>query len=153
MPRPEFFHALGDVYRAAGREADAKAWHAKALDGYLRSANDGVAHFYHHLAGYYADVEKNGAEAVKWARKDVEIRRTTATLDALAWALHAAGDFSGSASAMDEALARGGATADAHVLYHASLIYFRAGNAAKARDCLTRAAVANPKFREFHVHR
>jgi hypothetical protein len=53
---------------------------------------------------------------------------------------------------MDEALSRGG-TGDAHVLHHASLIYFRAGRAADAKAALERAAKANPKFNTFHVHR
>ena len=151
VPRPEYFQTMGDVLAAAGRADEARGWHDKALRGYLAAAAAGDPHYYHHLAGFYVDVEKNGIEAVKWARRDVELRRTTATLDALAWALHAAGEFREAATTMDEALARGGA--NAHVLYHASLIYFRAGNPAKAKDCLDRAAAANPKFTEFHVHR
>ena len=57
----------------------------------------------------------------------------------------------GLVTAMDKALALG--TKDAHLLYHASLIYFRAGDAAKGKDCLVRAGQVNPKFNEFHVHR
>lgn len=153
VPRPEYFQELGDVYVAAGRPADARPWHDRALRAYLAAAEAGDAHYFHHLAGFYADVEKNGAEAVKWARRDVELRRTVATLDALAWAFHAAGEFDEAAKTMDEALARPGGSADAHVLYHASLIYFKAGNPVQAKDALHRAALANPKFREFHVHR
>ena len=52
---------------------------------------------------------------------------------------------------MDKALAL--QTRDAHLLYHASLIYYRAGDTAKGKDCLRLAAEANPKFTEFHVHR
>lgn len=153
VPRPEYFQALGDAYVAAGRPADAKPWHDKALRAYLAAAEAGDVHYFHHLAGFYADVEKNGVEAVKWARRDVELRRTVATLDALAWALHAAGEFDEAAKTMNDALARPGSSADAHVLYHASLIYFKAGDPAKAKDALQHAALANPKFREFHVHR
>lgn len=163
-PRPEFFQALGDVYVAAGRAAEAKPWHDKALRAYLEAAEAGDGHYFHHLAGFYADVAKDGEEAVKWARRDVALRRTVWTLDGLAWALHAAGQYLEAAAVMDEALggredgggAGGGGAGGgggAHVLYHASLIYFKAGNAAKAKDCLQRAALANPKFREFHVHR
>ena len=156
VPRPEFFHGLGDVLLAAGRPEPARAAHDKALRGYLHSAvGASRAHYFHHLAGFYADVMKDGPEAVKWAERDVELRRTVATLDTLAWAHHAAGQFAEAAKTMDEALALpgGAAAADAHVLYHASLIYFKVGNFPKAKDCLQRAAIANPKFREFHVHR
>ena len=151
VPRPEFFQALGDVHVAAGRLEAARPWHDKALRGYLDAAEAGDAHYFHHLASFYADVAKDGAEALKWAARDLELRRTVGTLDGMAWAQHAAGRFADAAATMDEALSRGGA--GAHVLYHASLIYFRAGNAPKAKDCLLRAAAANPKFREFHVHR
>jgi hypothetical protein len=44
-------------------------------------------------------------------------------------------------------------TADAHVLYHASLIHARAGDPAKGREFLKRAAAANAKFNAFHFHR
>jgi hypothetical protein len=44
-------------------------------------------------------------------------------------------------------------TADAHVLYHAGLIYSRAGDNQKGRLYIRRAASANPKFNEFHFHR
>ena len=71
--------------------------------------------------------------------------------DGLAWALYQSGEFKPAAEAMEKALALG--TRDAHLLYHASLIYYRAGDGAKARDCLRRAGEANPKFNEFHVHR
>jgi tetratricopeptide (TPR) repeat protein len=154
VPRPEWSQALGDVLVAAGRPEAARPWHDKALQAYLAAARAGDAHYFHHLAGFYADVAKDGTEAVKWARRDLALRRTVATLDALAWALHAAGEFAEAAATMDEALARpAGAAPDAHVLYHASLIYFKVGAAARAKDCLQRAAIANPKFRDFHVHR
>ena len=123
VPRPELFQALGDVYRAMGRADDARGWHARALAAYRKAADAGSSHYFHHLAGYYCDAEPNPAEAVRWARADMEVRRGVYAYDALAWALYHAGDYPAAAGAMDEALAPG--TADAHVLYHASLIYAR----------------------------
>lgn len=151
VPRPELFQALGDVYAAAGNAGEAKRWHRRALDRYLEAAAAGNAHYYHHLSGYYTDVERNPAEAVKWARKDLEVRRSVYAYDALAWALHHAGDTAAAAEAADRGVALG--TRDAHLLYHASLIYHRAGDAARGAGYLRRAAEANPKFGEFHVHR
>jgi tetratricopeptide (TPR) repeat protein len=152
-PRPEFHHNLGEVYAATGDRPRALAAHRRALAAYLEAAEAGHAHYYHHLAGLYCDVDalRDAGKAEQWARKDLQLRRTSATLDALAWALYHAGDYADAAAAMDEALRD--KTADAHVLYHASLIYSRAGDPEKGRLQLRRAAAANPKFNEFHFHR
>ena len=152
-PRPEFHQSRGDVYAATGDVAEARRWHERALAGYLEAARAGHAHYYHHLAGLYCDAEavRDPVEALHWAEKDVAIRRTVATLDARAWALYHARRHADAAKAMDEALLQ--PTAEAHVLYHASLIYARAGDSGKGRDCLRRAAAANPKFNAFHFHR
>jgi len=152
-PRPEFQQSRGDVYAAMGDAANAKACYEKALAAYTAAAKAGHGHYFHHLAGLYSDAEpvRDPAEAVKWATKDLEVRRTPATLDAVAWALYQAGKFPEAAAKMDETLKQ--KTCDAHVLYHAGLIYARAGNAGKSRESLTAAAAANPKFNEFHFHR
>ncbi|MDB5320800.1 MAG: hypothetical protein JWN40_2431 [Phycisphaerales bacterium] len=151
VPRPELFQALGDVYAAMGKADEAKRWRGRALEKYLAAVATGSTHYDHHLAGFYSDTEPNPAEAVRWAKKDLESRHSVYAYDALGWALYQAGDYKPAAEAMDKALALG--TRDAHLLYHASLIYYRAGDAAKAKDCLRRAGEANPKFTEFHVHR
>ena len=151
VPRPELFQALGDVYRGAKRPREATEWHARAKSAYSDAAGRGSAHYFHHLAGFYTDVEPDAAEAVRWARADMKVRRSAYAYDALAWALYHAGDFKGAAEAMDAALASG--LADAHVLYHAAMIYVRAGRAAEGRDALWRAGEVNPKFTAFHVHR
>jgi tetratricopeptide (TPR) repeat protein len=150
-PRPEFFHALGDVCARARKPNDAQRWHEQALAGYLRAAAAGNAGYYHHLADFYCEVRPDGAEALKWATKDLALRRTTASLAALARAHYVAGDDAAAAAAMDEALAR--PTADFHVLSDATLIYARAARPADALACRERTIKANPKFNAFHVHR
>jgi tetratricopeptide (TPR) repeat protein len=150
-PRPEFFHALGDVCARARKTNDAQRWHDQALAGYLRAAAAGNAGYYHHLADFYCEVRPDGAEAVKWATKDLALRRTTASLAALARAHYVAGDDAAAAAAMDEALARG--TGDFHVLSDATLIYARAARPADALACRERTVKANPKFNAVHVHR
>jgi tetratricopeptide (TPR) repeat protein len=151
VPRPELFQSLGDVYAIMGKPQDAALWHKKALDKYSAAAAAGSAHYYHHMAGFYSDTEPNPAEAVKWAKMDMEVRHSVYAYDGLAWALYKAGEIKPAAETMDKALAQG--TKDAHLLYHASLIYYRAGDGKKARDCLLGAGQINPKFNEFHVHR
>jgi tetratricopeptide (TPR) repeat protein len=151
VPRPELFQAMGDVYAMMGKADEAKNWRRKAREAYLAAAASGSVQYHHHLAGFYSDAEPDPPEAVRWAKKDLELRHSVYAYDGLAWALYQSGAFKPAAEAMEKALALG--TKDAHLLYHASLIYYRAGDGAKARDCLRRAGEANPKFNEFHVHR
>jgi tetratricopeptide (TPR) repeat protein len=148
--RPELLQNLGDVYAIMGNADQAAQWHQKSLEKYLASVAFGSA-YYHHLAGFFSDTEPNPAEAVKWAKKDMEVRHSVYAYDSLAWALYKNGDDKPAADAMDKALALG--TKDSHLLYHASLIYYRAGEGAKARDCLLLAGQVNPHFSDFHVHR
>jgi tetratricopeptide (TPR) repeat protein len=151
VPRPELFQALGDVYREMGKPDDAKTWHARALAAYRQATERGSAHYLHHLAGYFCDVEPNPSEALRWAREDLKVRHSVYAYDALAWALYTAGDYAGASDAANKALALN--TADSHLLYHGSLIYTRAGDAVKGQACLKKAAVLNPHFMSFHVHR
>jgi tetratricopeptide (TPR) repeat protein len=151
VPRPELFQALGDLYAVAGRPEEARRWRDKALARYLATVAAGGVQYDHHLAGFYCDSEPNSAEAVKWAKKDLAARKSVYAWDGLAWALYQAGEFKTAAKAMEKALAQG--TKDSHILYHASLVFYRAGEAAKGRACLLQAGQVNPKFNEFHVHR
>jgi tetratricopeptide (TPR) repeat protein len=150
-PRPEFWQALGDVYAAKGNLADATTWHTRARDAYLKNAADGNTHYFHHLAGFFSDTEENPAEALKWARRDLELRHTAAAKDALAWALYRGGEFEAAANAARDALISG--NKDAHILFHAGLIFLAAGDAARGKEMLTEAARINPRHNSFHVHR
>jgi len=150
-PRAEFFQALGDVYAFMRKPADAKPWHERARTAYLKSVEQGNAHYYHHLAGFYSDVEENPAEALRWARKDLELRQSVNAHETLAWALYRNGEFTAAAGEMTRALALG--TKDAHWLFHAALIYASAGEVARGRKLLEEARALNPHYSSFHAHR
>ena len=150
-PRPEFWQALGDVYAAMGKVAEAATRHARARDVYLKSAAEGNAHYFHHLAGFFSDTEGNPEEALKWARCDLELRHTAAAKDTLAWALYRGGEFELAANAAREALANG--SKDAHILFHAGIIFLASGEAARGKETLAEAARINPRHNSFHVHR
>jgi tetratricopeptide (TPR) repeat protein len=151
VPRPEFLQALGDLYLFAGKTAEAKPWHDRALAAYLASVEHGEALYFHHLAGFYADSFNDPEKAVEWARRDLTLRQTIQAYDALAWALYKAGKIDDARAAISKALATG--THDAHILYHAGTILMRAdditGGAAKFQEALA----ANPRYNSFHVHR
>lgn len=152
-PRPEFQQALGDLQTAMGDPASALRSYRQAEAAYLLAAEAGHPLFDHHLASLYSEAPglRNPAKALHWAQQDLARRRTAASLDALAWAWYQSGKYAQAATTMDLALQQPGQ--DAHMLYHASLIYARAGQSARSRQCLAAAATANPKFGEFHFHR
>jgi len=151
VPRPDFQQALGELYLTMEKPAQATEWLDKARKGFLESAERGEVHYYHHLADFYADVEENGPEAVKWAGKDLELRRNFSTLSALAWALYRAGQFPEALDLMNEALASG--AKDARLFRTAGMIYTAASPNGKGAWYLEKAAELNPNLKNFHVHR
>jgi tetratricopeptide (TPR) repeat protein len=150
-PRPEFWQALGDVHAAMGKLPEANSWYARARDAYLKNAAAGNDHYFHHLAGFFSDTEQNPVEALKWARRDLELRHTAAAEDTLAWAFYRGGDFAKAAEIATGALARG--TNDAHILAHAGMIFLAAGAFDRGKELLAKAAHVNPRHNSFHVHR
>lgn len=150
-PRPEFQQALGELYLAMGQSDSAETWSQKALAAYLEAANSGGVHYYHHLTDFYADVREDGAEAVKWARQDIALRRNPSTLAALAWALYRAGEFAEALEAIEESLSYG--ASDAQLFYKAGMIHQSAGRNGMCQEYLRKASELNPHYQSFHVHR
>jgi tetratricopeptide (TPR) repeat protein len=109
-------------------------------------------HYYHHLASFYADVREDGAEAVKWARKDLDLRPNFAAHDALAWALYRNRQFTPALEHMKKALSSG--VKSAHLFFHAAMIHLAAGQSDDGKQFLKMAAAINPNHQTtFHVHR
>jgi len=151
VPRPDFQQALGELYLSMGKTAEANALLASAETAFLESAQQGEVHYYHHLADLYADVFEDGAQAVRWAQKDLELRRNFSTLAAMAWALYRAGEFSKALELMDESLSSG--VKDARLFYQAGMIHKAFSPNGKADRYLQMAAAINPRHEHFHVHR
>lgn len=148
--KPELQQALGDLYLFMGKPNQAKPWHEKALAAYLASTQRGEVHYFHHLTGFYADVREDGAEAVKWARRDLELRKNFATYDALAWALYRDGQFTPAIDEIHTALSSG--VKDAHLFFHAAMIHLAAGRTEEGKQFLRQAAEINPHVETFHAH-
>src|SRR5499427_9381326 len=83
--RPELEQTIGELYELAGRPEPAAYWKQRALTVYLQSVKRGEVHYFHHLVDFYTDATVDGAEAVKWAHKDLQLRENFATEGALAW--------------------------------------------------------------------
>jgi tetratricopeptide (TPR) repeat protein len=151
VPRPEFKQALGDLHAMLGHESEAKRWHESALADYLESVERGEVHYFHHLAGFFADSLNQPAKAVEWARKDLVIRHSIQAHDALAWALYKKGEIAEAVVEIAKALQTG--AKDAHLLHHAGMIRMSAGDLPGGKAALQDAVAANPRYNTFHVHR
>jgi tetratricopeptide (TPR) repeat protein len=151
VPRPDFQQALGELYLSMGKSEEANDVLKRAETAFLDSAQRGEVHYYHHLADLYADVFENGAEAAKWAQKDLELRRNFSTLAAMASALYRAGEFAKALELMNESLASG--VKDARLFRLAGLIHKAFSPNGKADHYLQMAAAINPHYENFHVHR
>jgi tetratricopeptide (TPR) repeat protein len=149
--RPELYHALGDLYLYRGKPELARPWHDKALAIYLDSVQRGEVQYYHHLASFYADARLDGAQAVKWARKDMQLRQNATTHDALAWALFRDGQYPEAVDEINKALSDN--WQDAHLFFHAAMIHLAAGLTEEGKSYLQKAGNLNPYFDAFHVHR
>lgn len=151
VPKPEIQQAFGELLTVMGERERAQPWLDKALAGYLDPAQRGGVHYYHHLVDFYADVLKDGDQAVKWARKDIALRDNFSSQAALAWALYRQGQFGEALESMNQALASGAWSA--HLFSQAATVYRAAGRAEDAERYAQRAAEINPRHRSFHVHR
>jgi tetratricopeptide (TPR) repeat protein len=113
---PEYFWALAEAQRAAGKTDE-----AKITEEILKrhGATEDPRTFSLFLATRGEDVDT----AVRLAREELQNRQDVFTLDALAWALHATGKDDEARAAMRRALAEG--TQDARLALHAAVIFGR----------------------------
>jgi len=150
VDRPDLDQAIGELYELAGQSGAAFFWKQRALSSYLDSAQRGEVHFYHHLVDYHTDVAEDGAEAVKWAAADLQLRENFATQAALAWALYRNGRIGGAVGWIERALSSG--VVDARLYFWAGDIYGAAGDEARSRELRERALKLNPSVAGFHLH-
>lgn len=145
-PLPEYVIALGEVYIAAGRPAEAEKTFAlvRAIDQLYRA--NGVNTDLE-LALFLAD-HGDPAEAVDRARQAYAERPTVFAADVLAWALYQAGQPQAAWPYAQEALRLGSQDALKH--FHAGMIVARLGRP-EAQALLQRALDLNPYFSPLHA--
>jgi tetratricopeptide (TPR) repeat protein len=150
-PKPELLQTLGELYNFMGEPEKAAPYLDRACDIYLESAERGEVHYLHHLADFFSDVRPDGAQAVKWAQKDLELRQNFNTEAAMALALHVNGHHNEALVWIERSLGSG--VQDAHIFSQATAIYRAAGRERAATECEAAAARINPNAERFHVHR
>lgn len=130
-PATETRWALADALRLAGRTAEALTVEADLRRG-------GAAEDPRALALYLATRGEELDRALALAERELAARADVFTLDALAWALAAAGRLEEADGKMAAALAAG--TTDARLFYHAGSIAAARGDRERARAHFDRAA-------------
>jgi tetratricopeptide (TPR) repeat protein len=148
-PKPELQQALGELYVLSGRAEEAQPWFDGALAIYLESVQRGGVHYFHHLADFYTHAREDPAEAVRWAREDLQMRSNFSTQAAMAWALYRNGKLSEAVGYIRLALSSG--VRDAQIFSTAATLFEAAGNA-ESEHYAQAALRINPKHQNFHMH-
>ncbi|MGQ0843910.1 MAG: tetratricopeptide repeat protein [Sporichthyaceae bacterium] len=142
VPNPQYLVEYGEVLLKAGRTAEAAAqFEVVETVQRLFVANGGKDEL--SLAEYEAD-HGSPDRAVSLARKEWDRRQFAVVADALAWALHRAGDSKQALKYADLALA--GGWRNALFAFHRSEIQRALGNSAAARSDAALAKRYNPAF-------
>lgn len=143
IPLPEYAAALGDLFMKIGRPEEAgKQYDLVEYIGQLDALNKVL--YNRELSYFYADHDLKPEQALGLARLELEMRKDIYGYDVLAWALYKNGNLQEARTAMAEALKLG--TKDAKLFFHAGMIHYRLGEAAKATEYLQRALSINPSF-------
>jgi tetratricopeptide (TPR) repeat protein len=142
-PQQDVVAALGDVYEIAGKSEEAAREYALVESiARLNKANGVKGDML--TAKFYADHDRNLAEALKMAEEEYQTRKNVYMADTLAWCYFKNGR-------LDEAkryiaVALGQSTPEASFLYHKGMIYAQAGDRAKAQIALYQAMSLNANF-------
>jgi len=152
QPVLEYVAALGDVYHAAGRDAEAQRHYGlvTAIESIYKT--NGINTDLE-MALFLADhpsAEGHIEEAVTQARAVYETQPGSIRAnDVLSWALYQGGRYEEALVYSQQAVRLG--TQDPILLFHAGTINYRLGNDATARDYLERTLGANPRFSVLHT--
>jgi tetratricopeptide (TPR) repeat protein len=134
--------ALGDIYQIIGDKAEAERQYAQVEALHRQNADAGVDD-HMQMAQFYADHDRNLPEALQLAEQN-KASQNISDADTLAWCLYKNGREDEAKAAIQTALARH--TPDAGILFHAGMIYAKAGDRVSAGKCLSRALSINPAF-------
>ena len=146
IPFPPHVAELGDVYKKIGKPHEAqKEYDLVEYIAHLSELNRVLAN--RELALFYADHDIKLADALTYARKELEVRHDIYTWDALAWVLYKNGQIEEAAEAMKKALISN--TNDSLLLFHGGMIFHSLGQDSVSEQLLRRALKANPHFHVF----
>jgi tetratricopeptide (TPR) repeat protein len=140
---PEFAHALGVLYAARGRHAEARDLEARAKNRYEDLLTRYPEAMYWHASEFFLAIG-DARRALELLEKNLLLRPNAASLVALARAELANGRLEEARTSIDRALAM--PPRSAALFWTASKIYRRAGDAAAADRFRDRARALNPRI-------
>lgn len=143
IPLPEFVIALGETQEAAGQTAEAQQSY-ELVEVIQRLFEANGVDVDQDLALFQANHGDDPQAAVDLARRAYGKAPNVKAADALAWALHGAGQFDEARRYADEALRLG--TPYGQFLFHAGMIAQAQGDTEAARSYLSRALEQDPYF-------
>ena len=148
VPQFETVVALGDLYAVTGQKDEAEKQYAlvEAINRLNRAS--GVRTDLQ-MAKFYADHDRNVAQAAQEAEAASHTRKTVYAFDTLAWSYYKAGRYEEARQAIRKALAR--RTPDAEILFHAGMISARLDDRGTAQKLLYEALSLNPHFHPAHA--
>ena len=129
VPTPDLAALVGDLLHATGDETGAEQYYRMSVQIERAGWGNGVPQP-QALARFFADRDRNLAEAVKLAEDATVSRRDIFTMDTLSWAYFKAGRLSEARQASEQARRTG--SKDARILYHAAEILAAAGDRREA---------------------
>ncbi len=140
-PRPDVKFELARALELAGHAAEANSAYAD-FEKSAQAVADEPHNYNPQLIAYYVDHQR-AADALRLARQEIARRHDVETLDAYAWALAAARDYSEAAKEMDQALSVG--IRDACFFYHAGVIASQRKDKTAATRYFNDAIVTSPE--------
>lgn len=142
QPNLDVLVALGDVYQAMGRKADAEKEYA-AVEELHRKNTDVAVHDHIQMAYFYADHDRSLVQAMQFAEEH-KMSPNVNDADTLAWCYYKNNLLPQAKAASDRALSRH--TPDARYLFHAGMIAAKMGDRVGAQKDLYQALSMNPNF-------
>ena len=141
-PNTDTLTLLGDLYALSGNKAEAEKQYSLVKALYQKDTDAGIDD-HMQIAQFDADHDRNLPEALQMAEQN-KASQNINDADTLAWCLYKNGQEDAAKAAIQTALAR--RTPEAKMLFHAGMIYVKAGDRITGGKCLSHALSLNPYF-------
>lgn len=138
--------ALGDLYLSMGKKDEAEKIYTQ-VETTNQHHQDHGNHDQLYMAVFWAEHGRNLDKAKQIVEKRIADRgepKGLSDLDSMAWVYYNLGDITRAKKYMEQAVAKGSPPASR--LFHAGMIYAKAGDDLKAKTYLNRALNLNPTF-------